>query len=85
MFSIPVHMNSVCDTSLAEELSSLVICLKNQQEERYEALASAADIEQKFTSAQEKYETVPSMRGFDAQTPDSQGSRSCEKTSVRKI
>ncbi|KAM5540465.1 hypothetical protein V8D89_005923 [Ganoderma adspersum] len=44
--------DTIRDTT--EELSSLAICLKNQQEEQYDALASAADIEAKFASAQEK-------------------------------
>ncbi len=49
-------------------MSSLAMCLKKQQEEQYEAITAAADIEAKFGSAQEKYETPPFMHGFDAQT-----------------
>ncbi|PIL37108.1 hypothetical protein GSI_00800 [Ganoderma sinense ZZ0214-1] len=41
-----------------EELSSLAICLKNQREEQYEALAAAAEAEAKLASAQEKIEEL---------------------------
>ncbi|KAI1795189.1 hypothetical protein LXA43DRAFT_882234 [Ganoderma leucocontextum] len=40
--------------STTEEISSLAICLKKQQEDHYEALAAAADMEAKFSSAEEK-------------------------------
>lgn len=71
------------DVLLVEEISSLALCFKKQQDAQQEALVVTADVGAKFGSAQEKYVTFigASLRHSDAYFL---GSRNCENISDRK-